>query len=79
MKTSAIRGTIVAEFVDEGVSGAKGRQERRQFDALLNADASLAGQQQPRRRIAPKPEGFHCDKEPHIEVRSSLDCRVLSL
>jgi DNA invertase Pin-like site-specific DNA recombinase len=30
---------IVAEFVDQGVSGAKGRQERRQFDALLNGVA----------------------------------------
>jgi DNA invertase Pin-like site-specific DNA recombinase len=31
--------TIVAEFVDHGVSGAKGRQERRQFDALLHGVA----------------------------------------
>src|SRR5208282_3711207 len=31
--------TIVAEFVDRGVSGAKGRQERRQFDALLHGVA----------------------------------------
>jgi DNA invertase Pin-like site-specific DNA recombinase len=30
---------IVAEFVDQGVSGAKGRLERRQFDALLNGVA----------------------------------------
>ena len=31
--------TIVAEFVDHGVSGAKGRQERPQFDALLRGVA----------------------------------------
>jgi DNA invertase Pin-like site-specific DNA recombinase len=31
--------TIVAEFVDHGVSGAKGRLERRQFDALLRGVA----------------------------------------
>ena len=31
--------TIVVEFVDQGVSGAKGRQERRQFDALLHGVA----------------------------------------
>ena len=31
--------TIVAEFVDHGVSGAKGRQERQQFDALLRGVA----------------------------------------
>jgi DNA invertase Pin-like site-specific DNA recombinase len=31
--------TIVAEFVDQGVSGAKGREERRQFDALLHGVA----------------------------------------
>jgi len=30
---------IVAEFVDHGVSGAKGRQERQQFDALLRGVA----------------------------------------
>ena len=29
--------TIVAEFVDQGVSGAKGRNERPQFDALAQA------------------------------------------
>lgn len=31
--------SIVAEFVDRGVSGAKGRHERRQFDALLHGVA----------------------------------------
>lgn len=31
--------TIVAEYVDRGVSGAKGRQERPRFHALLNAVA----------------------------------------
>ena len=31
--------TIVAEFVDNGVSGAKGRLERPQFDAILNGVA----------------------------------------
>jgi hypothetical protein len=30
---------IVAEFVDHGVSGAKGRHERQQFDALLRGVA----------------------------------------
>ena len=30
---------IVAEFVDHGVSGAKGRQERHRFDALLRGVA----------------------------------------
>jgi DNA invertase Pin-like site-specific DNA recombinase len=30
---------IVVEFVDHGISGAKGRQERRQFDALLRGVA----------------------------------------
>jgi DNA invertase Pin-like site-specific DNA recombinase len=29
--------TVVAEFVDDGVSGAKGREHRPQFDALLRA------------------------------------------
>jgi DNA invertase Pin-like site-specific DNA recombinase len=29
--------TIVAEYVDRGVSGAKGRKERPRFDALLHA------------------------------------------
>src|SRR5438067_7624656 len=29
--------TIVAEYVDRGVSGAKGRKDRPRFDALLNA------------------------------------------
>ena len=28
---------VVAEFTDEGVSGAKGRDKRPQFDALLKA------------------------------------------
>ena len=31
--------TIVAEFVDRGVSGAKGRRDRPRFDALLHAIA----------------------------------------
>ena len=31
--------TIVAEFVDRGVSGAKGRRDRPRFDALLHAVA----------------------------------------
>ena len=31
--------TVVAEYVDNGVSGAKGRRERPQFDALLNGVA----------------------------------------
>ena len=31
--------TVVAEYVDHGVSGAKGRQGRPQFDALLNGVA----------------------------------------
>lgn len=31
--------TIVAEYVDRGVSGAKGRKERPRFDALLHAVA----------------------------------------
>src|SRR5262249_55497895 len=31
--------TIVAEFVDEGISGAKGRDQRPQFDALLRGVA----------------------------------------
>ena len=31
--------TVVAEYVDNGVSGAKGRSERPQFDALLNGVA----------------------------------------
>jgi DNA invertase Pin-like site-specific DNA recombinase len=31
--------TLVAEFVDHGISGAKGRQERQQFDALLRGVA----------------------------------------
>ena len=30
---------IVAEFVDPGVSGAKGRRERKQFDGLLRSVA----------------------------------------
>jgi DNA invertase Pin-like site-specific DNA recombinase len=30
---------VVAEYVDNGVSGAKGRRERPQFDALLNGVA----------------------------------------
>ena len=30
---------VVTEYVDHGVSGAKGRQERPQFDALLNGVA----------------------------------------
>src|SRR5437773_4430036 len=30
---------IVAEFVDHGISGVKGRQDRQQFDALLHAVA----------------------------------------
>jgi DNA invertase Pin-like site-specific DNA recombinase len=29
--------TVVAEFVDNGISGAKGRKDRPQFDALLKA------------------------------------------
>jgi DNA invertase Pin-like site-specific DNA recombinase len=29
--------TIVVEYIDHGISGAKGRKERPQFDALLNA------------------------------------------
>ena len=31
--------TIAAEYIDRGVSGAKGRKERPRFDALLNAVA----------------------------------------
>jgi DNA invertase Pin-like site-specific DNA recombinase len=31
--------TVVTEYVDNGVSGAKGRSERPQFDALLNGVA----------------------------------------
>ena len=31
--------TVVAEYVDNGVSGAKGRRERPQFDGLLNGVA----------------------------------------
>ena len=31
--------TVVTEYVDNGVSGAKGRRERPQFDALLNGVA----------------------------------------
>jgi DNA invertase Pin-like site-specific DNA recombinase len=31
--------TVVTEYVDKGVSGAKGRRERPQFDALLNGVA----------------------------------------
>jgi len=31
--------TVVAEYVDNGVSGAKGRSERPKFDALLNGVA----------------------------------------
>jgi DNA invertase Pin-like site-specific DNA recombinase len=31
--------TVVAEYVDNGVSGAKGRKDRPQFDALLNGVA----------------------------------------
>jgi DNA invertase Pin-like site-specific DNA recombinase len=31
--------TVVAEYVDHGVSGAKGRSERPQFDAVLNGVA----------------------------------------
>ena len=31
--------TVVAEYVDNGVSGAKGRRERPQFDALLTGVA----------------------------------------
>jgi DNA invertase Pin-like site-specific DNA recombinase len=30
---------MVAEYIDHGVSGAKGRQARPQFDALLNGIA----------------------------------------
>src|SRR4029450_7944259 len=29
--------TVVGEFVDHGISGAKGRKERPRFDALLHA------------------------------------------
>ena len=29
--------TIVNEFVDSGISGAKGRDKRPQFDAMLNS------------------------------------------
>src|SRR5437879_40702 len=31
--------TVVAEYVDQGVSGAKGREQRPQFDALLRGVA----------------------------------------
>jgi DNA invertase Pin-like site-specific DNA recombinase len=31
--------TVVAEYVDDGVSGAKGRKGRPKFDALLNGVA----------------------------------------
>lgn len=31
--------TVVATFIDQGISGAKGRQDRPQFDALLRAVA----------------------------------------
>ena len=31
--------TVIAEYVDDGISGAKGRDQRPQFDALLNGVA----------------------------------------
>jgi hypothetical protein len=36
--------TIVAEFVDRGVGGAKGRKNRLRFDALLNVVTQKASE-----------------------------------
>jgi len=53
--------TIAIEYVDHGISGAKGRQNRPQFDALLKAVASPPVKPQPAKpkpppEIAPQPK-----------------------